>query len=212
MHPKEARLVVTARAKGKGHPAELPARGRPRDPGIDGAIRSAAIDVLEDVGYARLTMERVAQRAGVSKASLYLRWPNKLALATDALAHRARPVPEIPDTGTLAQDMRAFLLSLLRTKSEAGRALAGVSKEIATNPTLRKAWHLGVGGMLTACLREILARANKRGELPADADLDLLAQLPVSLLQNWQLENGRKPDEAVVDRIVRQFFATTPNS
>jgi AcrR family transcriptional regulator len=164
------------------------------------------MELLGEVGYARLSMERVAARAGVSKASLYLRWPNKEALAIDALRHRARPVPDVPDTGSLPGDMRAFLRGLLRARGEAGRALAGVSGEIAANPALRKAWHLGLGGTLTGCLRQILARAAERGELPEDADTELLAELPLSLLQNWRLEHGRNPGDEVADRIVRQFY------
>jgi AcrR family transcriptional regulator len=186
--------------------AREPVRGRPRDPALDRAIRAAVMELLGEVGYARLTMERVATRAGVSKASLYLRWPNKLALVTDALAHRARAVPEVPDTGSLPGDMRAFLRALLRARTKASRALAGVSGEIASNPALRKAWHLGLGGTLTACLRQIVTRAAERSELPPDTDLELLAELPLSLLQNWRLEHGRNPGDEVVDRIVRQFY------
>lgn len=186
--------------------AGAPGPGRPRDPGMDAAIRAAAMELLAEVGYGGLSMERVAARAGVSKASLYLRWPNKEALAVDALQHRARPVPEVPDTGSLPGDMRAFLRRLLRTRSEAGRALGGISAEIAANPALRRAWHRGLGGMLTGCLRSILGRAAARGELPEDADVELLAELPLSLLQNWRLEHGRNPGDEVVDRIVRQFY------
>ena len=186
--------------------AGTPGPGRPRDPGLDAAIRAAAIDLLGEVGYARLTMEKVARRAGASKASLYLRWTNKEALVIDALRHRARPVPEVPDTGSLPEDMRAFLRGLLRARSEAGRALGGVSAEIAANPALRRAWHLGLGGTLTGCLRQILARAAERGELHEDADVELLAGLPLSLLQTWRLEHGRNPGGEVVDRIVRQFY------
>jgi AcrR family transcriptional regulator len=164
------------------------------------------MELLGESGYARLTMEKVAARAGVSKASLYLRWPNKEALAVDALRHRARPVPEVPDTGSLPGDMRTFLRGLVRARGEAGRALAGVSGEIAANPALRRAWHQGLGGMLTGCLRQILARAADRGELTGDADVELLAELPLSLLQNWRLEHGRNPGDELVDRIVRQFY------
>lgn len=173
---------------------------------MDAAIRAATIDVLAGVGYARLTMDLVAERAGVSKPSLYLRWPNKVALVADALQHRARAVPDVPDTGSLPGDMRAFLTALLRSRDEASRALAAVAGEIATNPQLRAAWHRGLAGMLTGCLRSIVARAVARGELPADTDLELLSQLPLSLLQNWRLEHDQQPDEAVVERIVRQFY------
>jgi AcrR family transcriptional regulator len=181
-------------------------RGRPRNPGVDAAIREATLGLLAEVGYARLTMELVVARAQVSRSSLYLRWPNKVALVADALQHRARAVPEIPDTGSLPGDMRAFLRALLRSRGAASRALSAVSGEIASNPELREAWHRGLAGMLTGCVRAIVARAVGRGELAADTDLELLSQLPLSLLQNWRLEHGSRPGDAVVERIVRQFY------
>ena len=186
--------------------ARRPGRGRPRDPGVDAAIRSATVDLLGEGGYARLTMDQVAARARVSKDSLYRRWPNKVALVADALQQRARPVPEVPDTGSLPGDMRTFLQAMLRSRSQASRALDAVSGEIATNPELRRAWHRGVAGMLTGCLRTIITRAASRGELQAGSDIELLSQLPLSLLQNWRLEHDQDPGDAVVERIVRQFY------
>jgi hypothetical protein len=106
--------------------------------------------------------------------------------------------------------MRAFLRSLLASRNAAQRALAGVSGEIAVNPGLRAAWHRGLGGMLTGCVHQIVTRAAARGELPADADIDLLSQLPLSLLQNWRLEHAGQPGDDVADRIVRQFYTPRP--
>jgi hypothetical protein len=123
----------------------------------------------------------------------------------DALQHRARAVPEIPDTGSLPGDMRAFLRALLNSRHTASRALSGVGAEIASNPELRAAWHRGLAGMLTGCLRAIVVRGVERGELPRSTDVELLSQLPLSLLQTWRLEHHHDPDEAVVERIVAQF-------
>ena len=186
------------------------ARGRPRDPGVDAAIRAATVELLGEAGYARLTMDQVAARARVSKSSLYLRWPNKVALVADALQHRARAVPQVPDTGSLPGDMRVFLAALLRSRHEASRALAAVSGEIATNPELRQAWHRGLAGMLTSCLRVIVERAVDRGEIPVGSDAELLSQLPLSLLQNWRLEHRDQPGQEVIERIVRQFYTPRP--
>src|SRR2546423_1037122 len=133
-------------------PSQRGRRGRPRDPGVDVAIRTATVDLLGEIGYARLTMDEVAVRAGVAKASLYLRWPNKVALVADALQQRARTVPEVPDTGTLPADMRVFLTALLHARDAASRALSAVTGEIASNPELRAAWRHGVAGALTGCL------------------------------------------------------------
>ena len=182
-------------------------RGRPRDPGVDEAILDAAVDLLAEAGYARLTMDQVAARAGVGKASVYLRWPNKVALVAEAIQHRSGVVPEVPDSGSLREDMRAFLRALLRGKSAAQRARAAVTGEIANNPELRTAWRRSVAGTLTACLRVIVEHAVERGELPATSDVELLSMLPLTLLQNWRLEHDQGPDDAVVERIVDQFYA-----
>jgi AcrR family transcriptional regulator len=189
---------------GSGQPSR--GRGRPRDQSVDGAILAATIELLAEIGYARLTVDQVAARARVSKTSLYLRWPNKVALVANALQHRARAVPPVPDTGSLAGDMREFLSALVRSRNLASRVLAAVSSEIASNAELRKAWHRGLAGMLTACIRTIVTRAVNRGELPAGSDVELLSQLPLSLLQNWRLEHQEDPGDEIVERIVQQFY------
>jgi AcrR family transcriptional regulator len=185
-------------------------RGRVRDPEVDEAILTAAMDLLAEIGYARLTMDQVAARARVGKASLYLRWPNKVALVAEAIQRHSAVVPDIPDTGSLREDMRAFLRALLRSKTAAQRAVAAVSGEIASNPELAKAWRQGVAGTLLACTRAIVERAIASGELPMASDVDLLAMLPVTLLQNWRQSYEYSPDDAVVERIVAQFFTPTP--
>jgi AcrR family transcriptional regulator len=186
-------------------------RGRPRDPAVDQAILAAAVDLLAEGGYARLTMEQVAARAGVGKASVYLRWPNKVALVAEAIQHRSAVVPEIADTGRLPEDMRMFLRALLRRKSAARGAVAAVSGEIASNPELRQAWRRSLEGTLWACMRVIVERAIARGELPASSDVELLSMLPLTLLQNWRLEHDHGPDDAAVERIVAQFYTPSRN-
>jgi AcrR family transcriptional regulator len=184
-------------------------RGRPRDPGVDAAVLSAAVDLLAEVGYARLTMEQVATRAGVSKASLYLRWPNKVALVAEAMRHRAEVVPPLPDTGSLTEDMRQFLHNLLRGKHRGTRALAAVSGETANNPQLREAFRATMTGTLMESLRTIMTRAIARKEIPADSDIELLALLPVAIMQQWRLVSDQRPGQELMDRIVAQFYTQT---
>jgi AcrR family transcriptional regulator len=173
---------------------------------VDEAILAAAVDMLAEAGYARLTMDQVAARARVGKASVYLRWPNKVALVAEAIQHRSAVVPDIPDTGRLREDMLAFLRALLRRKLAAEHAVAAVISEIASNPELRQAWRRSVVGTLAACVRVIVERAIERGELPEASDVELLSMLPLTLLQNWRLEHGHGPDDAAVERIVDQFY------
>jgi AcrR family transcriptional regulator len=183
------------------------ARGRPRDPGVDEAILAAAVDLLAEAGYARLTMDQVAARAGVGKASVYLRWPNKVALVAEAIRHRSGVVPDVPDTGRLREDMLEFLRGLLRAKPAAHRALTAVLGEIQSNPELRGAWRASTAGTLRDCLRLLVERAVARGELPPSSDVELLAMLPLALLQAWRLEQGTPPDERAAERIVDQFYS-----
>src|SRR3954452_17491342 len=83
------------------------AAARPRIEGVrEQEILDAALEVLADVGYDRLTMDAVAQRAKASKATLYRRWNSKATLVVDALA-RTKPLPEAPDTGDLRSDLVA---------------------------------------------------------------------------------------------------------
>jgi AcrR family transcriptional regulator len=177
---------------------------------LDEAILTAAMDLLAEAGYARLTMDQVAARAGVGKASVYLRWPNKVALVAQAIQQRSAVVPDIRDNGSVREDMLAFLRGLLRGKSAGARALAAVTGEIASNPELRQAWRRSLVATLSSCVRVIVERAVERGELPAATDVELLSTLPLTLLQNWRLEHDQGPDDAAVLRIVDQFFSPAP--
>jgi AcrR family transcriptional regulator len=182
-------------------------RGRPRDPGVDESILSSTLLLLGEIGYAQLTMEQVAARARVGKASLYLRWPSKVALVADAV-QRLSPdlVPPVPDTGSLPGDMREFLRHLVRPRSAAAAALPAVAGEAMSNPEMREAFRRGVSPALVESVRAIVQRAVDRGELPASTDVELLSVLPMALLQQLRLVQERRPDEQVADRIVAQFY------
>jgi len=88
------------------------AAGRPRDPDVDRRIAQAALDLFADAGWAGFAMEAVARRAGVGKASLYLRWNSKEALLADALTLRLARVTDV-DTGTLRGDLVELATQML---------------------------------------------------------------------------------------------------
>ncbi|WP_235826381.1 TetR/AcrR family transcriptional regulator [Candidatus Frankia alpina] len=95
--------------------------GRPRDESRDHAIRSATLDLLAELGYDGVTMDRVAARAG--KATIYRRWPSKLAMVIDSINAFAEERMPTPDTGSLRLDIIEFLTSF----HEAIRGAAGGS-------------------------------------------------------------------------------------
>src|SRR5216683_4433691 len=86
-------------------------RGRPRDDAADQRILDAAWDLLHAAGYAGLSVDEVAERAGVAKTTLYRRWPTKDHLAIAVAARMLGEVP-IPDTGDLQADLTEFASAL----------------------------------------------------------------------------------------------------
>src|SRR3954451_12445508 len=107
------------------------APGRPRDPEVDRRITQAALQVFGDAGWAGFTMETVARRAGVGKASLYLRWSSKEALLADAVTMRLARVADV-DTGTLHGDLVELAHQMLEIYAgDTGRAAMRLALEAA---------------------------------------------------------------------------------
>lgn len=150
-------------------------RGRPRDPAINDAILTATRELLIDVGYAGLSMEAVAARAGVSKPTLYLRYPNKGALVFDAIFGKTRTVA-MPDTGDLVADLReAYDWGVDEFAApEARAALPGMLAELSSSPELARLVRTRVIEPEYARVHGLLERAQRRGEIRADADLPLV--------------------------------------
>ena len=181
-------------------------RGRPNDPGADAAVLQAATDLLGETGFALLTMDQVAARAGLAGRSLSLRWPNKVALVAEALHRLTGATPSVPDTGNVRDDMLGFLCGLLRVRRLGSRAITPVRGELDSNRDLRLAMRSRLAATFSGGVRKIVQRGVDRGELPAATDVDLLATLPLTLLQTWEADHGERPDDTVVRRIVDQFF------
>ena len=132
----------TAVAAGSSQPSRPRSRrDRPPQPAAAAGRRAqlgdlpGALDELGEVGYARLRMERIAERAGASKASLYRRWPSRMELALDAIHHLAPDPGSAPDTGSLRGDLLAWLrLSAGLLLGPAGEALRGVLGDALSDP------------------------------------------------------------------------------
>jgi AcrR family transcriptional regulator len=182
--------------------------GRPRDPEVDEAILSTALRMLAEAGFARLTMDAVAARAGVGKASLYRRFPTKERLVLEAIKHQhEHDRPGVPDTGSLYRDMLGYLRALIRYRQEQAQGLQAVASEVMVNPELAAEFRRRVAGGLLAGFRTIVDRAVQRGELPPGTDVELLAMLPLSLVHHLRLLTGEPVDERQAKRIADQFFA-----
>ncbi len=143
--------------------------GRPRSAEADIAILEAATAILAERGLAGMSMEEVAARAGVGKATVYRRWPSRGALALDAFMSEFRSQLPLPDTGTLRGDLLVALRSWSRavSKTRAGRMLAGLIAEAQRDPQLATAWRERVFDPLRAQHKALVERAAQAGRDPA---------------------------------------------
>jgi len=176
--------------------------GRPRDARADEVILAAAGDVLAACGLAGFTVDAVASKAGVGKATIYRRWPTRAHLLLETAVLAAPEMPEV-DTGSLREDL-VLIMQGLRDKfvgTRAGRLLPAVMAEGAINPEMREA----VAGYVRARRQgtsDSLQRAIDRGELPADTDAELLLDLLGGPVFMRGLFTGSPIDDALVARWV----------
>jgi AcrR family transcriptional regulator len=175
---------------------------------LEQAILRAAVDELTASGYAGLTMDRVAKRAGTNKNALYRRWPNRAALGIAAYRQLVDAALQPPDTGELRSDALALLrqinCGLSAPNGDILRSLlAGVSAEPELlTQLLDQAADGGTGVWLT-----ILERAVARGEARPAARHPRVATVALVLLRNEYVTHGIKtvPDSVIVE-IVDQVY------
>lgn len=180
--------------------------GRPRDPRLDEAVVAATLRLLAEEGYAQLTVERIAARAGVGKASLYRRWPDKVSVVLEAVSRNPER-PAVPDTGSLRGDALTYLQALVRYRTLHFDAISAISGEALSNERFGDAFRAGMTEPVMAGMDTILQRAIARGEISPETDVALLSSVPPALLQMQRLLAGRHPDNDLVERIVDQFFS-----
>ncbi|GGN23240.1 AcrR family transcriptional regulator [Actinoplanes campanulatus] len=152
--------------------AGVPA-GRPRDPGVDERITRAAALVYGTDGWAGFSVDAVARKAGVGKASIYLRWPNKEALFVATLASRLGGVRDI-DTGSVRDDLVALARQVLATfLGEDGGAVLRLTVEAGGIPAGREHLDRFLRSQVAAA-RAIVLRGIDRGQLSRDTSVTLL--------------------------------------
>ena len=149
------------------------APGRPRDPEVDRRIARAALDLFGDAGWTGFAMEAVARRAGVGKASVYLRWSTKEALLTDAVTMRLARVADV-DTGTLHGDLVELATQMLDLYAgDTSRAALRLSLEADAIPGVAEQYAAMRRAQVLAA-RAIVRRGIDRGEVAADTSVTLL--------------------------------------
>jgi AcrR family transcriptional regulator len=178
-----------------------PAAGRPRSEEAHQAILDATLDLLVEVGFSSLTVEGVASRAGVGKATIYRRWPSKLPLVVEAFGQL--PGFDEVDSGSVAEDLKRMLRGYIHAFNSTPLAtvLPSLAGERAHNPELSELYD-PVSRQRRQPLIRALERGVERGELPADLDLELAADLVVGPIAVALYSKGAKLQAKMVAPIV----------
>jgi AcrR family transcriptional regulator len=206
---------MTTNADHAAGPGPRPRRRRPAGAAVlredvTEAIRAAVFEELAAVGYARMSIEGIARRAGVGKTAVYRRWRSKLHLVLDVVSALAVMGLPAPDTGTLEGDLRLLyeVTSRALRHPVASQIIPDLQAEAARNPdiaeALQKALREGQDGVASG----IVAAAQRRGEIRADADEQLALDL-ISGPLYWRsvVIRDPKPPKGYLDTLTRTTTA-----
>jgi AcrR family transcriptional regulator len=184
-------------------------RGRPRSRDTNKAILKAASEIVTASGLTGMTIEGVAERAGVGKASIYRRWPSKGALAFDAVLDTILATQPTPDTGSLEGDLGHVAENWVQLSNSrrGGRTVAHFIAEVQSDPDLAATWRERFVNRIRKERRPIIERAIARGEIPAGSDSELIMDLFYGPLYHRYL-NGHLPLDASFAKGVARMVAS----
>jgi AcrR family transcriptional regulator len=167
------------------------------------AICDAVFELLSEVGYDRMSMDAVANRARASKATIYRAWPNKADLVTEALVHRFGGAPEIPNTGSLRGDLITLMTGACSIAcSPEGSVVTGLMSAASRSPELSRTMHRLLYEMKHPVHLAILNAAVARGEVPAGTSADLLHEVLHSMVLTKLLWDRTLIDDEFVIHVV----------
>ena len=169
-------------------------------------ILDSTIDILAEVGYDRLTMDAVATRAKASKATLYRRWNGKAQLVIDALISQKEP-HTLPDTGTLRGDLLGVFCGMGGLTDAHQLAILGsVITAISRDAEFAEAFRRDFIGPKKAMSIDMFRRAQERGEIRDDVDLDLLSAALPGIVLHRAFLLGDEPTPELIAKVVDQLI------
>ena len=157
------------------------------------AVLHAADDLLAERGFAGVTIEGIAARAGVAKQTIYRWWPSKVDVLLDTLIDDTQENLAVPDTGSVTEDARRYLRQLARfiTEDPAGRVLLALIGEAQHDAQMATVFHARYLDPRRRAERAMLERGRAAGQLPAGLDVDrTLDQLSGPVLYRAMVTGG----------------------
>jgi AcrR family transcriptional regulator len=181
--------------------------GRPRSERARQAILRAAADLLLDEGTAHVSMDAVAERAGVSKATIYRWWPSKERLALDALLDWAATGSSPRDTGTLRGDLLAAYCGHGGISDpQAQSVLSAVVTAMGRDPEFAEVYRRDFIGPKVEASRCIYERARERGEVHPDVDLAIVAPALAGIVLHRAFLLGEAVTPELVGRVLDEVI------
>jgi AcrR family transcriptional regulator len=181
--------------------------GRPRDPRRDAAIRDAALALMAEVGYERMTVDAIAAAAGVSKPTIYRRWAGKQELVVDAIRLHPHNLAPAPDTGTLRGDLLAAVRQFAQQQLESAHIAAGLASRLRESPELAAIIREHAVEVVRGRFELIVERAVARGELAAEPAVSpLFADVAPSLVHTRTVMSLEPVDDAFVAELVDRIL------
>lgn len=181
------------------------AGGRPRDTGAAPALLRAARDLVARHGYRDVTIQMIAEAAGVGRQTLYRRWPSKADLVLEAYLARADMVSQIAD-GPVAQMLEAFLRQIFEGLEEDGPAIRSLIAAAQDDEAFRATFHERFVAPRDRVVVAVLQRGIAQGALAADADLALLAEMVHGVFW-YRLLVGKPLDAAFARQVTAMVLA-----
>jgi AcrR family transcriptional regulator len=177
--------------------------GRPLDATRDDALRESALELLADIGYDRLTIDKIAAHAGAGKATIYRRWSGKADLIVDALICQKGAIARAPDTGTLRGDLSALIdQSDLEGSGLDAKVMIGLVSALPHDAELRDVFRTHFIEPHTAELTVVFDRAVERGEIRPVANMATIVSILPALVFHRLLISATVPDRAFFESIV----------
>ncbi|MGI5491343.1 TetR/AcrR family transcriptional regulator [Microtetraspora malaysiensis] len=177
------------------------------------AVLAAARDLVSELGYAKVSIEAIAARAGVGKQTIYRWWPSKGAVIFDSFLalSESEEGMSLPDTGDLETDLKTVMRATVAEFADPAfeAPIRALNTEIIGDPALAAQYREKLAGPVDEAKKERLRSAQRAGQLAADADLDLVLEvLYAPLYQRWLHRSGPLTPQyadALVEITLRAF-------
>ncbi|WP_242882873.1 TetR/AcrR family transcriptional regulator [Actinomadura litoris] len=181
----------------------------PQSPDRTAVIMRTALDLAREVGYAKLSIEGIAARAGVGKHTVYRRWPSKGALFLDAMLSALQTELAYTDTGDIVDDLRKQMNAAreLVGGPDFGPLYAALVGEAQHDPAIAEALYERWVEPITERTRTRLRAAQEQGQLSTEYDLDVIVALLYGPLYYRFLLIPGNYDAAFIDSVLRAAFA-----